>query len=209
MAALTGWSLRHAIAEAVAPRFGIGPGAGSLHRLCDKLARAGLWRSQVVSLAGKLQVALVSLTDLGRDVVAACGIPTVASEWERLLACPAGPPPAGEIALVCALAYHARIRGYISEVCPQALLPVVPDLLLRRGEEKIYVAAAVQMEMARPDLWRQLADHQGFVALGGLDAAGRERLVAAAKSASPHGKATDLETLLQERGGAELWVEEW
>jgi len=134
------------------------------------------------------------------------GVTPTGSEWGRLEA----RDGAGQVkhsAWVCALADHARQRGYQTEVCPAATRPPRPDLLLVKGAVRVY-AAVRGAELAAP--WAELMDEQGAVALCTPTRQVRQHLVAAAKAAGiAHGRATDLELLLAGDDRGALWAETW
>jgi hypothetical protein len=231
---VTGWSMRQAIADLLSAKLGdVQPNAGSLRRLFTNLARRGFWREEKVVVKGVRRpeadltdtdgtdanagdtttLILVHLTELGRDVLRACGVPPVSSEWERLLEAHANRAQTAHAGLVCAVTYHARRRGYATTVCPEATGPAAPDVQVSRNDENLYVEVADENGSTerRQHKWRNQAALQGRAALVAVTPAARTNLVNEARVAGcMHGVATDLQTLMetQETGGP-LWVVEW
>lgn len=205
--AQTGWSLRHAIAQELSIYIGISAKAGSLKRMFTQMAEAGLWRMETLGI-GRNLAAIVMLTDLGKQVILALDRKPVVSEWEQLLAEHGGERQNEHAALVCTFTYQTRRRGFATQVCPSVSGPAQPDVLLTGAAEQVYVEVEGESgdTERRMKKWRNQADLQGCVALCAVTPEGRHRLVAEAKGAAKHGKATDISTLLREDG---LWVEEW
>lgn len=207
--ATTGWSLRHAIDEALAERLAIGPGSGSIKRLFRRLEKLGLVSSGVYDLGG-VRAATLTLTEQGRVVAGAAGFPAIPSDWQRLMAAHGGERQALHAALCCAVAYQARQRGYTVTVCPPVDGPASPDLALHSNGQSLYLE--VEAESGSPERrmikWRNQADLQGFVALCANNIGVRERLAAEARAASPHGLATDLASLIRPETPS-FWVDRW
>jgi hypothetical protein len=207
--ATTGWSLRHAIDEALAERLAIGTGSGSIKRLFRRLEKVGLVRSSVYDLGG-VRAAILTLSEQGGIVAAAAGFPPIPSDWQRLMTAHGGERQALHAALCCAVAYQARQRGYTVTVCPPVDGPSSPDLALTQGEQTLYLE--VEAESGSPERrmikWRNQADLQGFVALCANNNGVRERLAAEARAASPHGLATDLASLIRQETPS-FWVDRW
>ena len=134
--AVTGWSLRLAVAEAVASRFNFGAQGGSQRRIFDRLDASGLCRSekQHFRFAGDAKTCiLIRLTARGAAVMREVGIEPVRSEWERL------EPrlPLELVAGAVTLAYHARRLGYTAEVGQDA----VQHVRVIHGAEQLWAAA--------------------------------------------------------------------
>lgn len=205
--AQTGWSLRHAIAQELSGYVGISAKAGSLKRMFTQMAEAGLWRMATLSI-GRNLAAIVTLTDLGKQVMLALDRKPVLSEWEQLFTKHGGERQNEHAALVCTFTYQMRLRSFATQVCPDLPGPAQPDVLLIGAAEQLYVEVEGESGDAerRMKKWRNQADLQGYVALCAVTPEARHRLVAEARGAAKHGKATDISTLLREDG---LWVEEW
>ena len=225
---VTGWSMRFAIAELMSAKLGdVQPNAGSLRRVFANLARRGFWIEDKVVVNGvhrteeadqrtpgmQTTLILVRLTELGRDVLRACGVQPVSSEWDRLLAAHGGSAQTAHAGLVCTFTYHARRRGYATTVCPEVIGPAAPDAHVSRNDESLYVEVEDESGSSerRMRKWRNQAALQGRAALVAVTPAARTNLVNEACAAGvEHGVASDLQTLIetQEIGGP-LWVVEW
>ena len=229
----TGWSMRYAIAELMSAKLGdVQPNAGSLRRVFANLARRGFWSEEKVVVSGvhrpeagvtdtsaapdagdATTLILVRLTELGRDVLLACGVQPTPSEWDRLLAAHGGSAQTVHAGLVCTFTYHARRRGYATTVCPEVAGPAAPDVHVSRSDESLYVEVEDESGSSerRMRKWRNQAALQGQAVIAAVTPASRTNLANEARAAGvEHGVATDLQTLIetQETGGP-LWVVEW
>ena len=220
----TGWSMRLAIADLMSANLTtVKSDAGSLRRAFQVLARRQFWIEQKVTVAGvhkpdlaeagDTTLILVRLAPLGHEVLRACGIAPVPSEWDLLLASHGGAAQTAHAGLVCAFTYHARLRGWATAVCPPATGPAQPDVLLRREGAELFVEVEGESGEAERRMikWQRQLERQGRVTLAAVTAEMRLRLVAEARAAgAEHGLATDLQTLFdtqQSRGP--LWATEW
>lgn len=188
---VTGWSMRLAIVDLLAAR--LKTDAAALRRLLDQLTQARFCVEQKLTLNllenQTTSLILIRLTPLGQEVVRACGLTPVPSEWERLSGL------SGErIGYVCMFTYHARLRGWATALA-------APDVLVRRGDEtwRVMVVDGAPPPAAWPP------------AVVAPTAPLRRQIVAQWRSAGvTHGRATDLQTLLQTQAAhGPLWVEEW
>ncbi len=227
---VTGWSMRYALAELMSARLGgVRPNAGSLRRLFDNLAQGGFWHEQKLAVRGLQRPAagadlpptgreettliLVRLTDLGREVLQACGVEPIPAEWDRLRTAHGGSAQTAHAGLVCTFPYHARRRGYNTSVCPEVAGLAAPDVQVTRPEGSLYVEVEDESGSSERRLhkWRNQAALQGCVALAAVTPLARTNLINEARAAgAAHGVATDLQTLVatQETGGP-LWLVEW
>lgn len=213
--ATTGWSLRRAVLRRLAEQLGVDERDKSLHDVFAPLAQRNLIHQVTESVDatvgtaaqdGQVRVAIVRLANLGQRVLNEIGVTPVASEWGRLEARD-GADQVKHSAWVCALADHARQRGFTTEVCPPADRPPRPDVLLTRGDERTYVTVCAADP---PPAWDRLADKDGTLGLCAPTRQARNELVAAAKAAGiVHGRATDLELLLAGGDQGAFWAEEW
>ena len=212
--ALSGWSMRAALAEAVNHGKDLHRRSGSFKLAWRQLERAGLWQCTLVR-AGQRRLALVRLTARGQALLAEVGLAVVASEWEQIEARHrgAGVEQLLHTAAICAFLYHARRHGYGTEPCP--VVPQAgkaePDVRLTRGGPSFYVEVQRRGGEAwrRADKWRSQHRLQGFVALCADTPAQAERLAQEAQRAgSPVGYATDL-TELADGSAPGLWTLCW
>ena len=172
---VTGWSMRLAVADQMSAALGnVKASAGSLRRTYSVLAKRGFWIEHKVTLAGvhapvpedadgieseaapaggpaeDTILVVVRLGDLGRDLLRACGIQPVPSEWELLLAAHRSQAEVSHAGLACAFTYHARLRGYATALAflGDGSAPGMrrdqadPEVLVRKGDETWYVAVA-------------------------------------------------------------------
>ena len=208
MVATTGWAMRLEMLAAVSKAEGIGSSAGSLKRMVGKLVSEGYLHHESARL-GESTLALHWLTDTGKRLVESVGIVPIPSEWEELLALHGGERQLGHAVHCLSASHQARQHGYATQVCPPVTGSAAPDLLLVKGDERIYLE--VEAESGEPERrmikWRNQAALQGFVALCAPTPEMRSRLVAEAIAAKTKGMATDLKTG-REKGG-EYWVEKW
>jgi hypothetical protein len=244
--AVTGWSMRLALADQMSAALGsVKASAGSLRRTFSLLAKRGYWLEHKVVLTGvhapqsdhaafeddvteagpgdargaaeNTVLVLVRLGDLGRDLLAACGIQPVLSEWELLEASCDAQTVAAHVGLVCAFTYQARLRGYATALAVQrnssaasaARGKACPAVLICKGNETLHAAIAENGEYG--ELRPAQAAQQDLTAFLTLTPEQRDRLVAQARAAgTEHGLATDLQTLFntQEARGP-LWAVAW
>lgn len=210
--ALSGWSLRFSLLEIEAEERGILPTSGTLRRACRHLEQSGLWQKATVRAGGSATV-LVRLTDLGQELLTACGLSVTESEWARLERLHRGDTSTqlAHTAAVCTFAHHARTFGYETKVCPDVEGPAEPDIALTQGEKTLFVE--VQRRGGEP--WRRIAKWHNLVQLQGeviLCAetpaqAQRFALEARVQAGADQGRLTDLTTLFQ--GRSNLFTHRW
>jgi len=220
----TGWSMRLAIADLMSANLTtVKADAGSLRRAFQVLARRQFWIEQKVTVAGvhkpdlaeadDTTLILVRLAPLGHEVLRACGIAPVPSEWDLLLATHGGAAQTAHAGLVCTFTYHARLRGWATAVCPPVAGPSQPDVLLRREGAALFVEVEGESGDAERRMikWQRQVERQGRVALAAVTAEMRLRLAAEAQAAgAEHGLATDLQTLFDtQKARGPLWAIEW
>ena len=155
---------------------------------------------------GQVRIGIVRLANLGQRVLNEIGVKPIPSEWGRLEARD-GAEQVKRIAWACALADHARQRGYVVEVCPTAGQPARADVLLTRADER----SLCHCLRGRPAAGLGEADGQGWGA-GAVcaHAAGPQRPGRGGQGGGRgHGRATDLELLLSGEDHGALWAESW
>jgi len=213
--ATTGWSLRQAVIRRLAEQLGVNERDKSLHDVFAPLVQRNLIHQATESVDGtvaagardgQVRIGIVRLANLGQRVLNEVGVKPIPSEWGRLEARD-GAEQVKRIAWACALADHARQRGYAVEVCPTAGQPARADVLLTRADERIYVTVCGTDPQPA---WEKLTDKDGALGLCAPTRQVRNDLVAAAKAAGvSHGRATDLELLLSGEDRGALWAESW
>lgn len=212
--ALSGWSMRVALAEAVNHGKDLHRRSGSFKLAWRQLEQAGLWQAVLVR-AGQRRLALVRLTEPGKALLAQVGVTAVASEWEQIEARHRG-GSAGQIrhtAAICAFLYHARRNGYTTEPCPiiEEAGNAEPDAWLEDDEEQLYVEVQGRGGEAwrRADKWRNQYRLQGRVAICADTPLLAERLAREAQIAGvPIGYLTNL-TDLADGFVKGLWTHRW
>lgn len=242
--AASGWSMRQALLEAAAwDATAGGPRVvrldGVYEQAARHLAEAGLWEASGRALGPAHRASgaaprtpgsravIVRLTAAGREALAEAGIGAVEDEWtriERLHGGARGGGQLGHTAAICAFTYHARRRGYGTQVCPDLRgvrvgaaglgpgIPPHPDVALFDPE-----GAALYVEVQRGDSgtaqkrmakWRNLFWLQGVVAICAATPAQARRYAAEARATkASHGLVTDVRSLAA--GHPTLWTHEW
>ncbi len=185
------------------------PDSGSIKRLIARLAKRNLIHRHSVSM-GQHRLNIVTLSELGAEVVRAMGVPQVESEWARLMRLHGGQAQEKHAAQVCLFTHLARQRGWRTQVCPETLPPADPDALIEKDDERIYVEveAGSGSPERRMRKWRNLRNLQGFVAICAPSEHARRALVREARSNVKRGMATDF-AWLREHPDAGLWAETW
>jgi hypothetical protein len=134
--AVTGWSLRLAVAEAVASRFNYGAQGSTQRRIFDHLGASGLCHSEKQRFwlaEGAKTCTLIRLTARGAAIMREIGIEPVRSEWELL----ESRLPLELVAGAITLAYHARRLGFVAEVGQDS----AQHVRLTHGTEQLWAAA--------------------------------------------------------------------
>jgi hypothetical protein len=156
-------------------------------------------------------LAVVQLTDKGKDLCRSFGWTVIGSEWERMQTLHSADNQPRHTGAVLIFAHHARLRGWKVQVLPSVeSLVLFPDALVEKNGQRIYVE--VEIGSRKSQKWRNMQKALGHVALCAKTAATRRSLIAEGRAVGAHGLATDLETLYldKEAGRLEnLWSEEW
>ncbi len=187
------------------------PDSGSIKRLIASLEENKLIERLPVN-AGQSRIIILRLTELGRNVAQAMGVPIVESEWERLMRLHGGERQQKHAAMVCLFTAYARRRGWRTEVCPEVEPPADPDVLIEKDGERIYVEVEAGSGTAerRMKKWRNQRNLQGFVAICAPNEKIRQDLVREARANTKRGMATDLIWLRgKPKEDNALWVETW
>ncbi len=194
--------------------------SGSMRRVFEALEENGLITAQTLSLevSGNLPTRLVAvrLTEEGKKFCQALGWQVVESDWERLIRLHEGEAQEGHTLAVLLVASGARLRGWQAEVLPEVQGHARPDLLIQKGDERVYVEVETGTRLHEGNAkWRMNADlNGGRVALVARNGEERQVLVADCRHVAEHGMATDLEALIAVRFDevnetTPLWVEVW
>ena len=180
------------------------PDAGSIKRLIERLEKANLISTRKVA-----KTIILSLTDLGREVATAMGVPPVETEWERLMRLHGGAKQEKHAAHVCLFTHYARKRGWRTLVCPEVEPPADPDVLIEKDDQLIYVEveAGSGDPERRMKKWRNQRNLQGFAAICAPTENVRRMLVQEARSNTKRGMATDFMWLREPEN--DLWAETW
>ena len=210
-----GFSLRSEIQRIVAGYIGSSPRSGALRQLIADLRDRELLTANTLMLqcfpVGSTKLAVVQLSDTGRDLVNSLGWQIHETEWERMQRLhEKGNDQFRHTAAVLAFVYQARLRGWTAGVMPELDAGrFVPDALVEKDGESYYVE--VELGEQKPSKWHNMARHQGVIALCGRTPEHRKKLLAEAKPAARKHHCTrlgtDLRTLF-ERSENPLWNDE-
>ena len=217
-----GLDIRLEIDHLISQVEGIGSRSGALRKLYDSMVERNLACREVLAMsAPNTSLAMLQLTQDGRDLCQALDWPVVESERQRIQRLHEGDRFPQHTLAMLIFAMHARLRGYRVEVLPDlsgAETRAVPDVAVLRDQgdpptEKLYVEVELSLK-ALDEKWRNLDRLQGRVALCARNTQNRARLVGDCKLKNLHGLATDLESLITCKvpdisTSTALWVEEW
>lgn len=96
----------------------------------------------------------------------------------------------------------------MAAVMPHVDGPAEPDAVIGKNGERVYVE--VETGDNRDAKWRHQVELQGFVAVCTVTESQKDRLIAEIKGLGLPGRATCLETLMQDKKGVKgLWAEDW
>ncbi|MBN1139354.1 MAG: hypothetical protein JXM73_22445, partial [Anaerolineae bacterium] len=101
----SGISMRLEAAELVGRRFDVNGRAGSVRRMFERMAKRGLFDSEVVNV-GTASAMLLWLTGLGREVCKAVKFPVRETDYERMLRLHGGQRQKEHAGAVVVFAYH-------------------------------------------------------------------------------------------------------
>jgi hypothetical protein len=210
--ATTGISMRFELQDILASQRGIAPRSGSLRRIFEKdLLDEELIVTETFPTFGWHRLAVVQLTDKGKDLCRSFGWTVIGSEWERMQTLHSADNQPRHTGALLIFAHHARLRDWTVQVLPSVESPVLfPDALVEKNGQRIYVE--VEIGSRKSQKWRNMQRVFGYVALCAKTSATRRSLIDEGRAVGAHGLATDLETLYldKEAGRLEnLWSEEW
>jgi len=162
------------------------------------------------------RLALARLSAEGKPFCNALGWPVVESDWERLIRLHEGEKQEGHTLAVLLFASAARLRGWTVEVLPEVTGNARPDMVITRGEQRLYVEVETGTRLHDANAkWRMNAElNGGRAALVARNVEERGVLVADCKHVAAHGHAVDIETLIAGKlvevsADDPLWAEEW
>lgn len=211
--AVSGWAFRYAVHEALVDYDEklSSPQSGTFGRLWRRLRRNNL-TSDAKYPVGRMDIRIVTLTEHGKAAARTIAdVEPLPSEWDILLEQHGGEEQAKHNAGVVLFSYQARRRGYAVELCPDVEHAAEPDVLLRKGDERLYVevesGSGTEARLMRK--WRNLADLQGSVALCAPTQEMQTRLAEQARKVARHGVATNLYHLKHSEIDIPLWLETW
>ncbi|HEX3052404.1 MAG TPA: hypothetical protein VHP83_17215, partial [Aggregatilineaceae bacterium] len=185
----------------------IEPDSGSIKRLFANMTAAGLIHLETVLLIRSSKVALVRLTDQGKNVLISAGITRVVkSDWDQLIDRGLS---GQDISMTLEFLYHARVRGWKADLV-EKINRQSPDVIVRlpgdvEGWNVYMVTEAYPRLSSRYDFSRPMG-------ICTTNSSRRNALVAALRPVLVVGAATDLQTLIRtQRKGikSELWMEKW
>lgn len=204
-----GMSTRLEVMDRIARVEGIGPKSGSLKRLIEALAEEGFLLARTLSLPlESISTHIVALEpgEKGKALAEAMGWEIREGDYARLRRLHQGEDLEAHTAAVLAFLYQARARGWRGMAMPAVEGPSVPDAVVEKDGERLYVEVERSGE-EKPEKWRNLAALQGRVALCAPSPRIRERLATDCRAMGLSGAATDLLSLLQ--GHEDMWIERW
>lgn len=208
---------RFEIEDLLAQVAGMSSRAGSLGRIVEDLQQAGLLIGEILRIgAPKTSLRLVRLAPDGvRLFKILFDRDPLETDWERMIRLHEGDRFPEHTLAVLIFALHARKRGWATQILPPVEgTKAVPDLLVERGDERLYV----EVELGRkesPAKWRNQAKlNNGRVALCAATSETRQRLVGDCRLDKLAGLAADLDTLVKVKHSTiteqdPLWIETW
>ena len=210
--ATTGISMRSELESLLAKQRHTLPRANPIRSVFERnLVDEDLIHKQTVPTFGRHRVALVRLSEEGKEVCRTFGWTVIQCEWERLVKLHSANRQPQHTGAIVVFAHHARLRGWKAQVLPQIGSPVFfPDLVVERDEQRIYVE--VELGSRKHQKWCNMQEAQGFVALCARTPKSRQSLITECRQVGTIGLATDLTTLYRESKNSDigpLWAEDW
>lgn len=187
------------------------PGSDRIQNVFRRdLLQQNLIVSQTLKYVSMRELALVRLTDEGRDCCRELGWEPCENEWDALILRHSGDDQLRHTAAVIAFALSARLRGWKTTVLPRTEYRwLMPDLLIKDAAgQGVYVE--VELGSRKAEKWRNYLKYKQRVAVCAKTAKGRETLVQECKSIGLSGVATDLTYLARMREpSSQLWIQYW
>jgi hypothetical protein len=204
----SGISLRIEAQRLLAWRVGCKEDSSSIRKVFERMEKVGLFEGECVRVH-LANTKFLWLTRLGQKVSEICRFDLRETDYQRLLRLHGGENHKKHAAEAATFAYQARRRDFLVEVMPDVGGPAEPDVAISiEGERPVYVEMETGGE--QESRWQHQVNLQGFVAVCGVTESRQRRLVASLKGLGLPGRATNLETLMQDKKGVRnLWSEEW
>ena len=205
------------IEDLLALAMGMSSRAGSLGRIIEDLQEANILIGQTLQInSPKSSLRLLKLSPEGVRLFSILfEKEPLETDWECLVRLHEGDRFPEHTVAVLIFALHARKRGWATQILPPVKgTKAVPDLLVMRGTEKLYVEVELGQKES-PTKWRnQAALNDGKVALCAATPDTRARLGGDCRLAKLRGVATDLESLVKVKHSTitdqdPLWLESW
>ncbi len=207
--ATSGRTLRYELEGLVNAKFQMKPSTiGYVFRRLEKLAFVERTKLKVVR---KHSLIAIRLSETGRAFCEKAGWEIIENEWERLDRLHSGSDQPKHTAAVLSVAYHARLRGWQTQVVPDSDDPnVYPDLLIEKDGVRHYVE--VELRHGKLKKWRNVQAFQGHVALCAKTCQSRTTLAGECQKLNIPVIATDLLSLAQTHKNPDpgpLWLQSW
>ncbi|MEW5870648.1 MAG: hypothetical protein AB1894_15350 [Chloroflexota bacterium] len=210
--AITGLSVGQELRAVMEIILGVSPGSLSIQQVFHTdLPVLGLVVKETPYFIRSSRLALFRLSDLGRQACLELGWPVVESEWDRLIHSHEGLLYPRHTLGLLAFCWQARLRDWRTELLPQVNASLEPDMLVSKGNVKIYAEFEIRAHEKRSK-WKKISRFQDFVALASFTPKARYGLVQECRGSHIAGYATDLQNLMQNTsypGALALWVESW
>jgi len=209
--ATTGQAVRFELAKTLGEYYDLAVKSKSVRYTFQRLSELKLIHTETMLVVNSYEMAVVRLTDEGRELCHQFGWEPVENEWERLMRLHSGGMQTRHTAAVLSMAYQARLRGWKTQVVPSINHPsVFPDMVIEKRDQRIFVE--VELRHTKLNKWRNVHKLQGFVALCARTAKSRESLVRECRNLDIPVMATDLLSLARVHREADpgpLWLEHW
>jgi hypothetical protein len=205
------WAARIEYEKEIGRYFELQPDSDRVQNVFRRdLRERDLIYAETFRYVGMRELALVRLTDEGRQYCQELGWTPCENEWEALVTRHSGDDQFAHTASVVAFALSARLRGWRTSVLPQTEHRLLmPDVMITNElGQSTYVE--VERGTRKYEKWRNYLKYQKRVALCAKTARGRATLVKECKSVGVPGVATDLSYLATTRApSSQLWIQRW
>ena len=188
-------------------------GSRSLRRTVELLVDNHLLEAETLRLLQpETSLALVRLTEEGRQLCRVLGWEPVESDWERLLRMKAPDWPKERLLEILIFAMHARLRGWGVQLQPE-VAGADPHLHVERGEMSCY-AWLVSGSALNVERWRSLPELPGQFGLCTATYLQRQQIAAPLRMLGRAVQIASLEELIAVRlpdinPAVDLWLERW